>query len=175
MVSHLILVDERNAPVGRASWEEAHGLPSGVLHRAFSVYVFRKIGTEILIQRRSASKLFAGLWANSCCSHPREGEDIIDVAPRRLKEELGFTCTLTPVGDFVYQAEDPSGKGAEHEHVTILRGDAPDDVIVTANPNEVAEWKWISVNDLQKDMKKQPDLYAPWFHSGLNRILSPEH
>lgn len=170
-MSQLILVDERNTPVGTTSWEEAHGLPAGKLHRAFSIYVFRNGGTELLIQKRSGGKLFAGLWANTCCSHPREGEeDVVAVAERRLREELGFTCPLHVHSTFVYQAADPARKGAEHEHVTIFRGDLNEDATVKANPEEVAEWKWLSVKELGDDMKKSPDLHAPWFHIGM-RIL----
>lgn len=173
MTSSLILVDEHDAPVGSATWEEAHGLPAGKLHRAFSIYVFRNGGTEILIQKRSAGKLFAGLWANTCCSHPREGEnDIKAVAERRLKEELGFTCPLTTHSSFTYRAKDPQGKGAENEHVTIFRGDVPDDVNVRPNAQEIAEWKWIGVKELRQDMSKNPASYAPWFHIGLKKILS---
>lgn len=169
---NLILVDERNAPRGTATWEQAHASPAGDLHRAFSVYIFRKKGAEILIQRRSSSKLFAGLWANSCCSHPREGEDDVNaVAERRMNEELGFTCPLTTHSSFIYQAKDPSGKGAENEHVTIFRGDVADDIIVRPNAQEIAEWKWISVKELLEDMKRHPDTYAPWFHRGM-KILS---
>lgn len=172
-MTSLILVNEQNAPLGTISWEEAHAFPSGKLHRAFSAYVFRKIGTEILIQRRSSAKLFAGLWANSCCSHPREGEeDIVTVAERRLKEELGFTCAMKSVSSFVYQAKDPAGRGAENEHVTVLRGDLDEDVVVTPNPKEIAEWKWIGVEQLVRDMKAHPDAYAPWFHIGLRNIIS---
>ncbi len=167
-MQNLILVDTDNRKLGVMPRQEAHASP-GTLHRAFSIYIFRKNGTELLIQKRSGKKLFAGLWANSCCSHPREGEEITDVAPRRLQEELGFTCALTPVGEFVYQAEDPDGKGAEHEHVTVFRGDVKDDVTVKANPDEVAEWKWIPVKDLRDDMKNHPDNYAPWFHIGIQK------
>ena len=170
-MANLILVDERNAPAGVASWEEAHSLPAGKLHRAFSVYIFRNDGTEMLIQKRSGKKLFAGLWANSCCSHPREGEEVAGVAERRLQEELGFTCPLTSLSTFVYQAPDPAGKGAENEHVTIFRGDLDADVMVTPNPSEVAEWKWIGISELRSDMGKNPDLYAPWFHIGLKKFV----
>ncbi len=170
-MASLILVDEHNVPRGSVTREVAHASP-GMLHRAFSIYIFRKSGNEILIQRRSAGKLFAGLWANTCCSHPREGEEIVTVAPRRLEEELGFTCPLKILGKFTYQAEDPQGKGAEHEHVTILGGDIENDVTIKANPEEVAEWKWIAVIELQKDMEKNPDHYAPWFHIGLKNILT---
>ena len=170
MTRPLILVDKENHPVGTASREDAHAFPTGKLHRAFSVYIFRRNGTEILIQRRSPAKLFAGLWANSCCSHPRDGEEITDVAPRRLQEELGFTCALHPVGEFIYHAEDPQGKGAEHEHVTIFRGDV-DAVTVSPDPQEIAEWKWMNVKELREDMTKNPDAYAPWFHIGLKKLL----
>lgn len=172
MTGRLILVDEENSPRGTATWDEAHASP-GLLHRAFSAYVFRKEGEEILIQRRSEKKpLWAMIWANTCCSHPREGEEIVDIAPRRLMEEFGFTCKLTPIDSFVYQAEDPGGNGAEHEHVTILRGDVRE-IKPNSNLDEVAEWKWVTVEELQKDMNENPDFYAPWFHIGLKKIINP--
>lgn len=171
MTARLILVDEANAQIGLASWEDAHTFPEGRLHRAFSVYIFRNNGAEILVQRRSQSKLFAGLWANACCSHPREGEEIVEVAPRRLKEELGFTCPLTILSAFVYQATDPEGKGAEHEHVTAFRGDTDGHVTVNADSNEVAEWKWVGIKELHEAMKKRPDRYAPWFHVGMKKLI----
>ncbi|NOS66930.1 MAG: isopentenyl-diphosphate Delta-isomerase [Candidatus Peribacteraceae bacterium] len=171
MAAPLILVDKANAPLGTVSWEEAHAFPEGKLHRAFSIYVFRENGTELLIQKRSDRKLFAGLWANSCCSHPREGEeDILAVAKRRLQEELGFTCPLTVHSTFTYQAQDPSGKGAENEHVTIFRGDLDHNVTVMPNPDEVAQWKWMNVTELMTDMDENADLYAPWFHIGMRKV-----
>ena len=169
MAAPLILVDEQNRALGTATREEAHASP-GKLHRAFSIYVFRSGGTEMLIQKRHPHKLWGGIWANSCCSHPREGEEIAEVAPRRLQEELGFTCALTPAGSFVYRAEDPAGKGAEYEHVTIFRGDAPVNVSVRANPTEIAEWKWIGIDQLLNDMEESPEQYAPWFHVGLKTL-----
>lgn len=171
MTSRLILVDEANAPIGLASWEDAHAFPEGRLHRAFSVYIFRNNGAEILVQRRNKSKLFAGLWANSCCSHPRAGEDdMMKVAERRLNEELGFSCHLRSCGSFVYRAEDPAGRGAEYEHVTLFSGDIVD-ANVKADPREVMEWKWMSMKNLQKDMAKSPKQFAPWFHIGLEQLL----
>ena len=170
MTTRLILVDKENRARGTATREEAHASP-GLLHRAFSIYIFRKMTRELLIQKRNDRKLFGGLWANTCCSHPRDGEEILTVAPRRLQEELGFACSLSVVGSFVYQAEDPAGKGSEHEHVTILRGDVEDDLSIHANPDEVAEWKWMSVKELHAEMKNNPDDYAPWFHTGIEIIL----
>ncbi|MBI2636252.1 isopentenyl-diphosphate Delta-isomerase [Candidatus Peregrinibacteria bacterium] len=171
MTARLILVDAANAAVGLASWEDVHAFPEGRLHRAFSVYIFRNNGAEILVQRRSQSKLFAGLWANACCSHPREGEnDMMKVAERRLNEELGFACHLSSRGSFVYRAEDPAGRGAEYEHVTLFSGNT-DDVNVKADPREVMEWKWMNMENLQKDMAKNPQQFAPWFHIGLEQLL----
>lgn len=167
----LILVDEKNTPIGEATWEEVHTAP-GKLHRAFSAYVFRKGGNEILIQRRSKRKPLWGLiWANTCCSHPRVGEDILTIAPRRLGEELGFRTDLRERAQFVYRAEDPSGNGVEHEHVTILVGTAKDDVEIFADPREVDDWKWIGVDDLLSDMELRPHLFAPWFQEGLKMIV----
>lgn len=165
----LILVDRQNNPLGTVDRAQAHTSP-GMLHRAFSVYIFRSAGSELLIQKRHPGKLWGNVWANSCCSHPRAGEEINEVAPRRLKEELGFSCDLAPVTHFIYQAEDPEGKGAEHEHVTIYRGDVADNVAVTVDPSEVAEWKWMEATKLMADMKENPDSYAPWFHQGLTLL-----
>ncbi len=176
----VVLVDEDNRPIGTEEVVAAH-TGEGKLHRAFSVYVFRNSGKEILIQKRSTGKmLWPGIWANTCCSHPLEGEGAVDAGKRRLQEELGFTCDLNPVGSFIYRAVDPRQRGVEHEHVTILLGaldllgvdlsgvDVPIDV--RANPEEVAQWKWVGVEDLQKAMHESPLEYAPWFHLGMKAI-----
>lgn len=165
------LVTESGTPLGEADLLDAH-TGTGKLHRAFSVYVFREDKKQILIQRRSKKKMLWPLvWANTCCSHPFAGEGAEEAGERRLGEELGFTCKLRPFADFVYRAEDPSGKGVEHEYVTILLGscDAP---AVQPNPDEVDAFRWIDVTQLQEDMKQHPDWYAPWFHLGLEKILA---
>ncbi len=165
------LVDETGAALGTEDIIVAH-TGKGSLHRAFSVYVFRKDREQILIQRRAAAKmLWAGIWANTCCSHPFENEGATAAGERRLREELGFSVPLKPVADFVYRAEDPFGKGVEHEYVTILAGDAPEDMEVRPNPDEVMEWKWIDLEELGPDMVAHPDAYAPWFHQGLELLL----
>jgi isopentenyl-diphosphate delta-isomerase len=167
----VILVDERNNALGEADILDAH-TGEGKLHRAFSVYVLRDHGREILMQRRSSQKmLWAGVWANTACSHPFPEETPAAAGERRLQEEMGFTVPLEERATFVYRALDPEGKGVEHEHVTILDGNG-DGVQVKADPAEVAEWTWISVTQLQKRMKAKPERYAPWFHEGLALLLS---
>lgn len=167
----VIAVNERGDPLGTTDILSAH-TGEGTLHKAFSVYVFRNFGKEILMQRRSAEKmLWPLIWANTCCSHPFPEETSKEAAERRLKEEMGFSCLLTEAGSYVYRAED-SGRGVEHEHVTLLTANV-DAVKPVPNPAEVAEWKWIDVASLQKDMQAQPESYAPWFHLGLQKILAP--
>lgn len=170
-MSKVLLVTEDGAPMGTAERAEAHASP-GMLHRAFSVFVFRKGRQELLIQQRSSDKaLFPLLWANTCCSHLREDEILPDAAQLRLHQELGFTCPLKEGPSFVYRADDPAGKGTEYEYDTILTGS------VTGNPplkpaaGEVEATKWISTEELTRDMHLHPLLYAPWFHLALPMIM----
>jgi isopentenyl-diphosphate delta-isomerase len=107
-------------------------------------------------------------WANTCCSHPRVGETPIEAGRRRLKEELGIDCELTVGPAFVYRAEDPAGRGVEHEYDILLIGTS--DATPTPDPNEVAAWKWVEVMALRQDMGDNPDRYAPWLHLGLPRL-----
>lgn len=167
----VILVDAHGMSQGTAELREAH-TGEGMLHKAFSVYVFRGSGRELLMQQRSGGKmLWPGFWANTCCSHPRHGEDINKAAQRRLQEELGFTCALRECGSYVYRAEDPD-RGVEHEHVTIFIGELTEDAVPKANPEEIAQWKWIPIEELKRSINEKPDLYAPWFPLGLRKVLS---
>lgn len=144
----------------------------GTLHKAFSVYIFTPDRKKVLIQQRSQKKmLWPGAWANTCCSHPRQGETPEEAGARRLREELGTEAQLKESGSYVYRAKDPSGKGVEHEFVTLLVGIADENLKLHPNPDEVAATKWISVTELQKDMKENPALYAPWLPLGLERII----
>ncbi|HRH93172.1 MAG TPA: isopentenyl-diphosphate Delta-isomerase [Candidatus Peribacteria bacterium] len=164
------LVDEEGTPLGEADLLEAH-TGKGKLHLAFSVYVFRNGRKEILIQRRSDKKmLWAGVWANTACSHPFPDESPAEAGERRLKEEMGFTTPLVAHSDYVYRAECPNGKGVEHEYVTMLVGYCPD-ADVQPNPDEVSDWKWMSTDKLLKDFESNPEQYTPWFHLGLPKLL----
>lgn len=165
----VVLTDEQGTPTGTAEIIAAH-TGDGQLHKAFSVFVFRNNGAELLIQQRNPGKmLFGGLWANTCCSHPLPGEELEAAGMRRLQEELGFTCDLTAGDSFVYKAED-GDKGVEYEHDTVLIGSV-DDVEISPDPEEIADHKWVDIMELQADIAENPDGYAPWFPLALDLVL----
>jgi isopentenyl-diphosphate delta-isomerase len=127
----------------------------------------------VLLQQRSRhKKLFALRWANACCSHPSPAEGHLhEAAERRLREELGFSVPLREAGSFVYRAKDPDGDLSEYEHDTVLVGAADDDVSLAPDPAEIADWRWISVAGLQRDLCENGDRYAPWLADALRIAL----
>ena len=157
----LILTDMLDRQTGTATKEQAHR--SGLLHRAFSVMLYRDAAgvREYLISRRAQGKYHsAGLWANSCCSHPRSGEDTIAAALSRVRKELGCEVReLTEIGSFVYRAVFPDGLCEyEYDHVLVGRpvsGLEPD-------PAEVWETRWVSAEDLSALLADSPEQFAPW-------------
>jgi isopentenyl-diphosphate delta-isomerase len=170
-MASVLLVTEDGIAMGTAEWEVAHASP-GMLHRAFSVFVFRRGRRELLIQQRSNRKvLFPLLWANTCCSHLREGERLPDAAQLRLHDELGFTCPLLWGPSFVYRAEDPSGKGTEYEYDTILVGSIQGNPPLKPDSAEVNATRWADTEELTVDMHRNPKLYAPWFHLAFPMVM----
>jgi isopentenyl-diphosphate delta-isomerase len=162
---NVILVDEHNREVGLMEKMEAHH--KGLLHRAFSVFVFNENG-ELLLQRRAFGKYHSeGLWTNTCCSHPFPGESILEAGKRRLFEEMGFTCELSEVFAFIYKAELENGL-IEHELDHVLVGFSEETPHL--NLEEVSAFKWMSVDEIKADMKENPLQYTAWF-----RILIEEH
>jgi isopentenyl-diphosphate delta-isomerase len=159
MQDQLIRVDKNDNELGFIDKAEAHD-GRGILHRAFSIVIWNSAG-KMLIQKRSPHKrLWANHWANACCSHPRKGERLEEASHRRLKEELGFDTELEEIFSFVYQAtfED---KGSEYEYDHVLMGSYDGEVM--PDPDEIAEYKWIQAEELQKDIEENPGVYAPWF------------
>jgi isopentenyl-diphosphate delta-isomerase len=154
----VILVNQANEQLGTMPKMEAH--EKGVLHRAFSVFVMNQAG-EIMLQQRAAHKYHSpSLWTNTCCSHQREGESNIEAGVRRLKEEMGFETELKELFSFVYKAEFDNGL-TEHELDHVMLGHynkAPE-----INPEEVADWKWMSPEDIKSDMAENPESYTAWF------------
>jgi isopentenyl-diphosphate delta-isomerase len=163
----VVLVDEADRELGTEGKMAAHR--GGKLHRALSVFVFDRNGA-VLLQRRAASKYHsAGLWSNSCCSHPRPGEAPSAAARRRLLEEMGFDCPLQPVGTVIYRRELPGGL-IEHEldHLFVGRFDG----VPSPSPDEVAEWKWAQVDDIVADLAANPGRYSAWFDLALEKVLN---
>lgn len=139
----------------------------GQLHLAVSVFVFR--GPDLLIQQRAAGKYHcAGLWANSCCSHPHWGEAIAASAARRLREELGFTLPLTSTAQLDYEAG-VTDDLIECERVHVFRGEAPPGLTPAPDPAEVAALRWARPEALMAEAASAPQRFAPWFRIYLNR------
>jgi len=154
----VILVDEQDCELGIMEKMEAH--KHGVLHRALSVLVFNSKG-KLLLQKRAETKYHSGgLWTNTCCSHPRPNESISDAASRRLREEMGIEIKLNHAGSFIYKAKLDQGL-TEHELDHVFTG------VFDAKPNinrhEVADWKYVSVHSLMKDIAANPTQYTEWF------------
>lgn len=154
----VILVDKEDQVIGEMEKLEAH--QKGVLHRAFSVFVFND-NKELLIHRRAADKYHsANLWTNTCCSHQKPGETNIEASKRRLVEEMGFSCDVIDVCSFIYQIDFENGL-AEHELDHILVGifnDSPN-----PNPAEASEWKYLSIEKIQQEIKDTPEQFTFWF------------
>lgn len=167
MTEHVILVDAQDRELGLMEKLEAH--QKGLLHRAFSIFILNE-KKELLLQKRAYTKYHSGgLWTNTCCSHPRKGEDIEDAAHRRLIEEMGFDCALNKIFDFTYMAEFEDGlKEHEFDHVFIGYYNKDPDI----NPLEVAEFKWMSLEDIQKDLSQNPEKYTAWFRIVFNRFYN---
>ena len=157
-IEKVILVDENDNQVGLMPKLEAH--QKGLLHRAFSIFIFNS-KYELLLQKRASSKYHSGgLWTNTCCSHPREGEEILDAAKRRLIEEMGIDTSLRKVHDFIYKAELDNDL-TEHEFDHVIYGIYNEDPII--NKDEADDFKWIDMDSLNEDIKTNGDNYTIWF------------
>lgn len=168
---NIILVDPNNNTIGEI--EKILGHRYGMLHRAFSVLVFRQRNGKIetLLQQRNKNKYHGGgLWTNTCCSHPHSGEDLAITAEKRLKDEMGIDVKLKEVGKFHYIAKLDHGMTEnEIDHVFIGTYDADD---IPVNRAEVEDYLWIDVNILQKELNQYPEKYTPWFKQALELALT---
>lgn len=165
MEEQVVLVDQEDNQIGLMGKMEAH--EKGLLHRAFSIFVFNSKG-ELLIQQRAHTKYHsAGEWANTCCSHQRDGESTLNAAHRRLQEEMGFDVELNEVFSFTYKKEFGNGL-TEHEFDHVIFGQYDDAPVM--NPEEVADWKYISIEDLKKDIELEPEKYTIWLQIALKEV-----
>jgi isopentenyl-diphosphate delta-isomerase len=154
----VILVNEMDVQIGLMPKLEAH--EKAVLHRAFSVFVLNK-NKEIMLQQRAASKYHSPLlWTNTCCSHQRDGETNLVAGTRRLQEEMGFETDLKELFHFIYKAPFDNGL-TEHELDHVMIGYYDNDPVI--NPEEVENWKWMSIESIKNDMLVNPNEYTIWF------------
>lgn len=162
----VILVDEKDRETGIMNKLEAH--EKGLLHRAFSIFIFNH-ENQLLLQQRALSKYHSpGLWTNTCCSHPQPGEILIESAQRRLMEEMGFSCDITKIFDFTYKAEVGNGL-TEHEFDHVFTGLYSSDPF--PNKEEVADFRWISMEKLLLEIRENPEKFTIWFRIILERYL----
>lgn len=162
----VVLVDEHDAPLGEMAKLEAH--EKGLLHRAFSVFVFNSRG-ELMLQRRAEDKYHSGgLWSNTCCSHPRPGESVETAAHRRLWEEMRLRCDLFSHFSFVYRAELDRGL-VEHEYDHVLVGQS--EVDPDPNPSEVAGWRWAPIDAIRRELSERPGDFTAWFRICFDRAV----
>ncbi len=164
----LILVDRNDVSVGHLSKARCHDGP-GVLHRAFSLFLFNEAG-ELLLQKRSAQKrLWPGFWSNSCCSHPRRGETMDVATRRRLSDELNFVTELEYVYQFCYTAS-YGDAGSENELCHVYLGKATSDV--RPNQSEIESVRFLSPAALNGEMLESPERFTPWFKQEWEALLA---
>lgn len=155
----LILVDENDREIGHLAKAACHD-GDGILHRAFSIFVFNRSG-ELLLQQRSAGKrLWPLSWSNSCCSHPRRGEAVAAAVHRRLLQELGMTADLRHLFTFSYHARF-GDIGSERELCWVWIGRSDD--AVRPNLHEIADCRWIAPDALDREIAERPGDFTPWF------------
>jgi isopentenyl-diphosphate Delta-isomerase len=162
----VILVNEKDEAIGTMEKLEVH--EKGLLHRAFSVFIFNTKG-EMLLQRRAMDKYHSpGLWTNACCSHPRPGEETLKAAQRRLQEEMGISTELSHKTSFTYRSEFGNGL-TEHEFDHVFTGDINTDPVI--NKAEVMEFAWSSIQDIKKSIITSPGNYTSWFRIAMEKVF----
>ena len=163
----LILVDERNRAVGAAGKDAVHR--AGLLHRAFSIFMVDERG-RILLQQRNPKKYHSGgLWANSCCGHPRPGERTVSAARRRLNEELGVTGALS-FGFFTRYRADLDHGMQENEFVYVYFGGLS--TRPQPDPVEVSGVEFLSLAEINRRIRREPDSFAYWLRHYFRNHLA---
>jgi len=162
----LILVNEKDEILGFLSKAACHDGP-GKLHRAFSIFIFDSRRRLLLQQRSPEKRLWGGFWSNSCCSHPRRGEELSGALHRRLDEELGLDTQLEYLFKFSYHAPFRN-LGSEREVCSVWAGYSNREP--RPNPSEITSWKWISASELDRESEETPEIFTPWFLEEWPRV-----
>lgn len=164
-MEQVILVDEKDTAIGSLPKMEAH--EKGLLHRAFSVFIFNSAG-EMLLQQRAAHKYHSpGLWSNSCCSHPRPGEATKDAAMRRLQEEMGFSTPLEKAFDFIYKTTFDNGL-TEHEFDHVFIGYYNGTVL--PDQAEVSDYAYYAPGEIETALENEADRFTTWFQIAFPKV-----
>lgn len=161
----VILVDRDDLPLGLTEKMKAHR--EGILHRAFSIFIFNE-KNDLLLQKRAAHKYHSpSLWTNTCCSHQRKGESNLQAANRRLQEEMGIQTPLKELFSFIYKATLKNGL-IEHEYDHIIIGKFEGKFVI--NPEEVADFKWMPLDKIKTSIQEKPEIYTEWFKIILEKF-----
>jgi len=164
MEEQIILVNENDEPVGTMGKLETH--EKGLLHRAFSIFVKNQEG-KLMLQKRAVTKYHSGgLWTNTCCGHPRTGEETLAAAHRRLREEMGFDCHLEEVFVFHYTTSLEKGL-TENEIDHVFVGTFSEEPHI--NPEEADDWVWMTREEIEKDLAAHPEKYTYWFGIAMQK------
>jgi len=164
-MNEIILVDEKDNQIGLMDKLEVH--QKGLLHRAFSIFIFNS-KKELLLQCRAANKYHSGsLWSNTCCSHPQNGENLIEAAKIRLQQEMGFTSEIKPVFTFIYKAQ-LNNNLTEHEFDHVFFGEY--NAAPKINTNEVSNWHYKNMDEIKIDLQNNPQNYTVWFAKIFDKV-----
>ena len=161
----LILVDENDSPIGTMEKMEVH--QKALLHRAFSIFIFNGKGDMLLHQRAANKYHSAGLWTNACCSHPREGQETIEAAEKRLQQEMGFTVPLKKAFEFTYKAALDNGL-TEHEYDHVFIGYY--DGAIQPDEDEVKDFCFVSMEEIKASIQSHPQKYTEWFKIAFPKV-----
>ncbi|MGE3919844.1 MAG: isopentenyl-diphosphate Delta-isomerase [Gammaproteobacteria bacterium] len=172
--NQIILVDENDQQIGTEEKLRAH--QNALLHRAFSVFIYRKHEHqyEILLQQRNSNKYHSGgLWTNTCCSHPTPGETTIKAGERRLFEEMGIRTSLKEIGSFIYKAS-VGNNLIEHEYDHVLLGEYADEP-PNIDASEISAYRWISISECEDELNQYPEKFTSWFKKAFSFVLEQMH
>jgi isopentenyl-diphosphate delta-isomerase len=158
MIERVILVDTNNEQVGTMEKMEAHR--KGLLHRAFSIFIFNSEGKMLLHQRAHDKYHCGGMWTNAVCSHPRPGENQSQALRRKMKQEMGFFTEVSKAFDYTYRAELNNGL-VEYEYDEVFLGTY--DGKLSPNPDEVNDYRFASIADISEEIRQNGDSFTPWF------------
>ncbi len=166
----VVLVNEHDEDLGTMGKLEAHQV--GALHRAFSVFLFDEKGRLMVHQRADHKYHSPGLWTNTCCSHPRPNESVLEAAQRRLIEEMGINTPLVQKFSFLYKAEFENGLTEfELDHVLFGSWSGP----AQPDPQEAQAWKYITLDELDADMERDPEKYTIWLRTCWDEVCEQRH